>query len=184
MEQYLLDARKEMSEKIIDFRLLIDTAINSFQFVLPSREVSLAKTSLERSFMYFGLCLKELGNKNPYPDSTNPASKTIESKTQHTGDNWSEKMAALEEQTQIARVKFFRNELEQIIIAVRGDFDLEDSQQLFESNEDLYFSLYILEAFKQLVETKMWFGMELNRIYNIKTNGQDMGNKVLSLPLF
>lgn len=71
--KYVKQLRKDIDKLIQDTRLL---NISS-----PSREVSLCLTKLEEAKMWLGKRLGELGQANPYPESTNPESLSIEPET-------------------------------------------------------------------------------------------------------
>lgn len=60
----------------------IDDCIQRVKELESSRETSLAITKLQEAVMWLGMNLKRLGETNPYPESKNPESSTIE----HTAD--------------------------------------------------------------------------------------------------
>lgn len=56
----------------------IDDCIQRVKELESSRETSLAITKLQEAVMWLGMNLKRLGETNPYPESKNPESSTIE----------------------------------------------------------------------------------------------------------
>lgn len=148
------------SPSIISFRHQIDAAINSFPFILGSREVSLAHTNLQRAFMWLGESLKASGSPTPYVNSSNPANSTIEPQADHTENNLNERWKTID-QTQTARVKDFRYYLEQMIQNFR-EWKTK-SESAGKEYDDC-----VNQSFLALKEAKCWFGWELNRIKKAK----------------
>lgn len=56
----------------------IDDCIQRVKELENSRETSLAITKLQEAVMWLGMNLKRLGEANPYPESKNSESSTIE----------------------------------------------------------------------------------------------------------
>lgn len=56
----------------------LDIQLQSLKALTPSRERSLAITKLQEAIMWLGMDLKRLNEPNPYPESFNPDSPTIE----------------------------------------------------------------------------------------------------------
>lgn len=67
----------QSTPSITGFRLRMDMFINSFPFLLGSREVSLAHTHCQRAFMWLGKALGAAGSETPYKEANNPQSKTM-----------------------------------------------------------------------------------------------------------
>lgn len=157
-------------EFILKIRKVIDLTLNSFHLILPSREVSLAKTSLQLGFSWLGESLKYLGSTSPYIESENPASNKIEPLADHTESNLSGEFYKIE-QTQTARIKCFRQELSAVIKNLK-----ENVSNNVILNRDCENCLNY--ALKALVETKMWFGWELGRIRDLK-EGKNTQTKIV-----
>ena len=141
---------------IKDLRVQIDKFINTVKLIQSSREVSLAYTNLQRSFMWLGESLKASGSVSPYQESQNPASSHIEPTADHEEENIFDGFWDIEA-TQLARVKAFRGELEITITEFR-DFK-KNSESCGKEYDDC-----LNESFNALKEAKMWFGWELARI--------------------
>ena len=77
-------ARKHYLSMIDGYREGIDSFINSVGDLMPSREVSLFYTNLQRSFMWLGQAKGALGEATPYPKSEDHKSPVIENQAQHT----------------------------------------------------------------------------------------------------
>lgn len=56
----------------------IDEIIQRVKTLDSCREVSIVITKLQEATMWLGMNLKRLGKANPYPESKNPDSQTIE----------------------------------------------------------------------------------------------------------
>ena len=100
---------QECVDSIGYLRNFLDTCINSTKFLLPSREVSLCHTNLQRAFAFLGLQLKKCGLTSPYVNSLNALDKTIEPKADNSNTDFSKDWEAFK--TQVARVKSFRLQL-------------------------------------------------------------------------
>src|SRR6185295_19729255 len=98
----------QIKPSIITFRQRIDMFINSFQYLLGSREISLAYTHSQRAFMWLGKALGETGSETPYKEANNPYSKTIEPTADHSETSLLNALWEDLEPTQTARVKSFR----------------------------------------------------------------------------
>ena len=59
-------------------RRQIDTVLQQVKELDSCREVSICITKLQEAIMWLGMDLKRLNEKNPYPESMNPASMRIE----------------------------------------------------------------------------------------------------------
>lgn len=70
----------ELDEKIKlvkQSRVELDAALQNVKKLSPSREVSLAITNIQQGIMWLGMELKELGARNPYPESYNPSNAEV-----------------------------------------------------------------------------------------------------------
>ncbi len=160
---------------IKQLRNSIDTILNSIEFLLPSREVSLVKTSLQLGFAWLGEALKENGSQSPYTESENPKSSTIEPKADSVADSLLTEFMN-EEPTQTARVKLLRGKMELLIKEVK---QFRDTEQETSENADYHLCLY--QSFASLKLAKIWLGWELGRIRDVK---EDKGvQKEQNLPL-
>lgn len=151
---------------IKQLRLDIDTCINSVVLLDPSAEVTLAFREMQRSKMWLGQVLALQGRPTPYPESDNAKSPVIEQQAEHVEGKVLERMWEVNGPT--ARVKFMRNEIQKILDT---EYKLSDQE-----TEDIL--EYSVKAKMHLMESKMWLGMELNRILkttkimNIKETNQ------------
>jgi hypothetical protein len=153
-----------------ELRLRIDELMNSFSLLHSSREVSLAFTNAQRAKMFLGMVLKYTeGNPNPYPESTNTKNTVIEKmadkaiKTFADMDSW-KLLIVTNTNTdptdlQTLKVKFFRNELDSIELQL-SSISLNMLSPLAEK--------WHWQSYFALVECKLWLGMELNRIFELK----------------
>lgn len=135
-----------------ELRLDIDTCINSIKLITPSREVSLAHTNLQRAKMWLGECLRVAGEANPYPKANDASSPVIEKQAEHTEKTFEDGFKDLVDQT--AKVKFFRFAIQGII----------DEMNFKVGATDSFSDMFFRQAYLALIESRMWFGNELNRI--------------------
>jgi hypothetical protein len=165
-----------MEAQIRELRLTVDKFINSTSGLNPSREVSLCHTSLQRSKAWLGEVLRELGSKNPYPDSTNPQNSKIEPQAEHKLDTiWSG--PATMEGTQTAHVKFFRQE----IGLYQSKFDIMNDENPAMFGSSRWGWEYWIKSREAMIEAKHWLGWELDRIRKQKEGTTESERK--SLPL-
>ncbi len=150
------------------FRLTIDKFINSIPLLEQSPEVTLAKRELQRAKMWLGKAMGELGNKTPYPESDNAASAVIEPQAEHTEDSLKEDFDSIFQKDEfqntpsnIFRIKHMRSEIENKV----KEFN-DIMEDLVEKNHTLneYFLPFAHQSYMALIESKMWLGMELDRI--------------------
>lgn len=138
-----------------ELRLEIDTCINSVKLLTSSREVSLAFTNLQRAKMWLGQVLAMSGDTNPYPESSNPSNLTIEPQAEHTERTFSDARVGFNtDWGQTEKVKFFRSEIQLIIDEVDYIGNIVPSSTY----------TFRWQSTLALMEAKMWFGAELNRI--------------------
>lgn len=143
-----------------ELRLTIDTCINSIKLITPSREVSLAHTNLQRAKMWLGEVLRVAGDVNPYPKANDASSPVIEKQAEHTETTFEDGFKELPDQT--AKVKFFR-------FAIQGIIDeMNYSHTAVQSEADTF----LRESYLALIESRMWFGGELNRIFESQKEKQ------------
>lgn len=153
---------------IRELRIGIDTCVNSIKLLAPSREVSLAHTNLQRSKMWLGQILRVSGEVNPYPESDNPSSSVIEKQAEHTEKTFSdgrEGWASVKDQT--AKVKFFRSEIEILLMGMRGiekQVLSKPTRDWYDEKEKRQAVLFFEQSHLALIEAKMWLGNELNNI--------------------
>lgn len=147
-------------------RLHIDALCNSFQFLKPSREVSLAYTSLQLVKSWLGKVLGTLNSPDPYPASRDAKSQTIEKQAEHDVktifDLFEPTEGKTELEIQTSRVKTFRAEIQRV-----EDEFLPKFAEAYETNPSTLFNLFGTEAFKESVKASMWFGWELDRIRKV-----------------
>jgi hypothetical protein len=102
--------------------------------------------------MWLGEVLRVAGDVNPYPKANDPSSPVIEPQAEHTEKQFEQGFKDLPDQT--AKVKFFR-------FAIQGVIDeMNYSHTATPSETDTFFR----ESYLALIEARMWFGNELNRI--------------------
>lgn len=152
-------------EQTKEWRLKIDSFANSAKALTTYREVSLVITNLELSKMWLGQVLKNLGNPNPYPESKNPASPTIEPQAEHTDSI----IFGADLTDQTARVKFLRSEIDKTVesFSVLNDNPIDEELKIYnpeEAKKNSMGSLCMVQSYCYLVNAQMWLGMELNRI--------------------
>ena len=155
----------ELAIKMIKaVRFEIDTCINSIALLESSAEVTLAKRELQRSKMWLGQFMGTLGTTNPYPESSEPGSKVIEDQAEHTQETFLSIPAFKDCTDQISKVKFFRKHIEGILMSFRKDiFENYEVGNLVTEDSRAFAN----ESWLRLMESKMWFGMELNRIHEL-----------------
>lgn len=140
-----------------ELRLQIDKIINSFG-VLPnqrkSREISLSFTNLQRAKMWLGKTLEALGRDNPYPKSDDPISPVIEPQADHTPVGMDIPLGMDE----VAMVKLFRSEIQKVMDEYKWGSDSIPTAA----------ARFYDESYMAICESKMWLGMELNRIREIE----------------
>ena len=124
----------------------------------PTREVSLAKTSFEISKMMLGKVLSEIGAANPYPESKNPGSQTIEP----TADSITPFLLN-PEHTHISHVKEIRQHADRLCNEM---WDLITPSVPGTGIEKFF--LFRGEAFIECQKAMMWLGMELGRIRDVE----------------
>lgn len=132
-----------------NWRIVIDGFISAVdtQF-LPSREVSLCKTSLQKAKAWLGEVLKGMGTQNPYPNSTNPENKTIDPQAEH---GLSDHVPYTVYGTQVERVKAIRQDIQNLLDEMlKCEYGIGYKQK--EVSE------------QNLIEAKHWMGWELDRI--------------------
>jgi hypothetical protein len=141
-----------MDKVIREIRKQINAVEISLQPKVDSRELSLVYTNLQRGIMFLGLVLKEMGEPNPYPESSNPDSHKIEKRA----DTAEQPLDVPDGRT--AGVKYLRSVIQTIINQLQ---DREFSNRDVGGEAAIRFYLLSVEA---LTESKLWLGMELNSI--------------------
>ncbi len=143
--------------EIKKLRVDIDGIFTLCRKLVPSREISLAITSLELSKMWLGKTLKVFGSTNPYPESKNPSNEKIEPTADASYTGYSERLTEVgidwNELSHIQKVKWLRAEIEKI------------ECELFILNVNLS-NRSIDISYDKCIEAGMWLGMELGRINN------------------
>jgi len=161
-----------IAEYIKEKRVQIDNVfkqLEAYEEVNFSSEIGTAVLYAKESKMWLGMVLKQLGTKNPYPDSKKPDNDKIEP-TADTSQAYSNDM--LDGcQTYIQEIKAFRKYATELYEEMNGKWedenmvsDLKDRKVYLDGNS--YFTLSI----KSLMLANMWLGMELGRIHNEKGN--------------
>lgn len=166
--------------KIKQIRLELDTIYNSFQFLKPSRHISLASTGIEMAKMQLGKVLNFLNAPNPYPDSTNTSNNKIEPQADHSQATLKAKFDEIEGgltekeepnfhalNIQIARVKCMRGEIKSVIEKITLAFG---QSGLSEDNVNLFLRIHLTQVYLRADESVMWLGRELNSIHELTTS--------------
>lgn len=166
---------------ITNFRMTLDMYINSIIFIRPSREVSLAYTHLQRGFMWLGKAQGAAGGENPYKQSLNPKSTTIEPTADHSPTSLMNVLWDMEGYgTHTARVKSLRS-----LLAEHNKKFKEFSSLEHTFGPD--YGMYLLESRKAIEEASMWLGWELARVKkeqeNPKSDGVSSMHPSSNLPL-
>lgn len=159
--------KNEAIEKIKAYRIKIDMLCNSINTLAKSREVSLSFTNTQRAKMFLGKVLGELGNPTPYPQSDTPASSVIEPQAEHGNETvFNDSIVG-----HVAQVKFLRAEIDKLAEELHqfARLDFYDtlgtvSNKLIEKKINMFFDASYLE----LTESRMWLGMELDRVRSTK----------------
>lgn len=69
---------KEEVSAVKALRRDLDGQLQRIKSLPQSRETSLAITKMQECIMWLGMCLKAIGEADPYPESRNPESQIIE----------------------------------------------------------------------------------------------------------
>jgi hypothetical protein len=148
---------ESLRKSVVAFRVEIDKYIKSFSAVQKSRETSLAYTSLQRSKMWLGKSLGQLGSESPYKTSENPDVPTIEAQTDQ-----SEEVIVIDlsqyENKEVAILKEFRR----LIQVTVNEMEKPNPNQ--ESVCQTKYFFYLCQSILALEEAKMWLGLELESV--------------------
>ncbi len=161
--------KEEFTQHVRAFRKDIDTLINSTQLLPPSREQALLKTNLQRSKMWLGKVLQEIGTPNPYPTSEQPASPTIEPQAEHSDINYESRWNGMD---MTAKVKDFRSLVGEVVDRMKGMVSGDGAIMTDQDEEGfgfVYMMISYITSLTALDEAKMWLGMELDRIRTAAT---------------
>lgn len=154
--------KAELAESIREKRVSIDELLEQSKRMVHSDCTLDARKSLRRSLSWLGKCLQALKTENPYPQSMNTKSKVIEKRADTT-----ESVNDMEHLTPVALVKHFRSEVEELAQWVKA-FRQGNPKFL----PQLLFALDQVEI--SLIDCKMDFGWELNRISNLDKTDQEL----------
>lgn len=160
-----MEQAQQISPSIPTFRATIDMFINSFPYLMPSREVSLAHTHCQRAFMWLGKAQGETGSESPYKESFNPQSKTIEPTADHKDISLMDALWDITEPTQTARIKSFRSIISEHVKNFKTWVKTSESC----GSE---YDLYLTQSKLAILEANMWLGWELARIKKQQDNAQ------------
>ncbi len=159
-------------DAIFNLRKEIDTHIQCLGALYPSRELSLVKTSLQRSKMFLGLSLGKMGVETPYKESCNPESLQIE-ETADKGDA----LPVLEKFQElikgdpdpiagnIRKIKYLRSLVKETI----ASFEKQEPDMIEKCEKQNAMNLYnaflfYQEAYTAINEANCWLGAELGCI--------------------
>src|SRR3990167_3329874 len=144
-----------MITEIKNIRVELDKQTIIMQGLKPSREISVAITASQNAKMWMGMALKELEVENPYPESKNAANDKIEPTADvYKGD------LNLSSQPHINQVKQLRFDLTAIADGLESN-----KGNLLSTNIDVQLYHHLLKAWEYTIESNMWLGMELGRIF-------------------
>ena len=157
---------KDLVSDIRYIRLQVDLTYNSCHLVNRSAEIVKAMNSLLIAKAWMGKMLQALNQTNPYPESHNPKSPTIEKATEETTNNLLSVFESEEVNTQTGRVKYLRSMISEtvnttrILISGKDGYNTDKKMKPFEA-------MYPYFALQHLEEAKMWLGWELNFIRKV-----------------
>lgn len=117
-----------------------------------NREVASAYTNTQRCSMWLGQVLAAQKEPNPYPNSTDISNEKIEPRADQSKDSPAT-FEGMPPKNQTIQVKWFRLQLEGLISRLKA-LTLTDG-----GHEATI-------AIDALIEAKMWWGWELNNIFN------------------
>ena len=126
-----------------------------------------ARTSAELGKMWLGMSLKELEVENPYPDSMNASNEKI-APTADTSKLDLDEDFFKKGDTYIQRVKRLREIVQRHV---------DDSEYIRKEHlgpaGNMKMQLIFNNVYTNLVEAKLWLGMELGRIRDLQMNSED-----------
>lgn len=154
---------KQSIQVLSEQRVKLDVILSSIKQLPKSREVSLAYTSLQKSRMYMGEILFQLGKQYPY-DKTKKATKPSEIEKAVDVSN---KVITLDE-NEIVALNMLRDIIADAINSfLKEVFDVGKSNFGVSGEKDIFIlSCNISEAYRGLKETRMWLGVRLGEIRN------------------
>jgi hypothetical protein len=182
-----------MEQTIKNQRVLLSALLLITESIGSSRCIAIAKTATERSKMFLGLALKELGTENPYPNSQDVSNKKIDPSAD-MADPENDLKRALDNALElvpigiprlIISVKFLREKWDLMISDLRENVveapNMDDLQMKGETggNKKDFFCHYLLKAHDAAVEAKLWLGMELADIAKANPGYLENGSKVI-----
>lgn len=135
----------------------IEKGINK---IAPSREVALSKTALQESIMFLGLCMGDINESvTPYPESENSKSAIIEDRADTSVDDYNFDNP----KDHVAMVKELRYSLQTQVESVQACYKIAADTVVKQGHEP-FFPTHLITALTAVEKSKMWLGMELNRI--------------------
>lgn len=152
-----------MKELIKSSRRQIDSLLEVLKNNVSSREYYKGYDNLQLGFMRLGIVLGELGEVNPYPESTNPDSKIIEPPADKSESSF-EIPDGIDE---IGFVKLIRQQIDNILLELNNKFN---SNKHWADIPLYYHKVFI--AMDSLRDAKMWYGQVLNNIRLAEINYQ------------
>lgn len=157
-----------MVEKVKIIRVSIDGLIEVVKSHLErwSDETGYSIKALNLGKMWLGKALGELGESNPYPESTNPQSDKIEP----TADVAKEKVefSDIDMSNQVAVAKKIRSEIKSM------ENDL--SQMFAPNNTSTDLGTFVNQSRLALIEANMWIGMKLSDLREHKEQKDAFAN--------
>lgn len=157
-----------MDQKIKKLRVSIDRglkAMNTLQTVDDNRVyLDRAHYSLDLGKMWLGMVLKEMEVENPYPDSMDASNEKIAPTADVSEDESPFFMAG---DTPIQRVKKLRQASQDFVDEFWDEIKTSDLKWSYKAN------IALTNAYTNLVNCKLWLGMELGRIRDLQMNSED-----------
>jgi hypothetical protein len=154
-------AKQDVAEQLTQVRLELDALIRAMKLSDPKFMAALLKANL--CFMWLGKAKGEMGVEYPYPQSTNPESPIIEPPqdvSQKPIVTWP---------TEIASVKYLRQELATVIRAVKS--------VMRTMPDDKFFQICLNQAYVYACESKMHLGQILGQNYSPPTKKESVKKK-------
>lgn len=144
-------------------RIRVNRLVNTLRRYPNGREISLAITQAQQCRQWLGKVLGYLGEKHPYPESTNPDSPVIEPEVDSTTDLIME-LEDLRNLDRVSSIKACRLWCDEIEKGATGLKELYEVAAM--DADDPTYTLYTMQAFGCLMQCKMWLGEELGNLRN------------------
>lgn len=145
---------------------------NTIKILPPSRELSLAFTSAEKTMMWSGTYLKySKSGENPYAkqDGTRKTEKDIEPMFDDTTETFDTKILKQGTIYTVDQMRtYLASQLEELMVYVTIPELSRDIEKNLNQEEIIHINMCIVNIYTNLIEARMWLGMELGRIRDVK----------------